>query len=154
MKRGISFELPNEYGTFLGDVLKPIDIATYSWKIGSGESYKIKNNELNNDLFPDNKKVIEGIDFKRLIENNRYYLIFVELQAHPKGRIVEINNYDEFLRSDCELVLLVVDSCYVSIYCRDISKLEILYNNVLNYGFKGVEYITNENDTRTTLSVW
>lgn len=153
MKRGISFELPNEYGTFLGDVLKPIDIATYRWKIGSGESYKIKNNELDNDLFPDNK-VLEGIAFKRLIENNRYYLIFVELQAHPKGRIVEINNYDEFLRSDCELVLLVVDSCYVSIYCRDKSKLEFLYKNVQNCGFKNVEYITNENDTRTTLSVW
>ncbi|MBM4765129.1 DUF2691 family protein [Bacillus sp. B15-48] len=154
MKRGISFELPNEYGTFLGDVLKPIDITAFSWRIGSGESYKIMNNELSEDLFPEDKKVMEGIALKELLENNSYYIIFADLQAYPKGKIAEINTYEEFTKSDCELVLLVVDSCYATIYCKDKDKLELLYKNARDCRFEDVEYITNENDTRTRLSVW
>ncbi len=56
MKRGISFKLPNEYGTFLGDILNPIDISSFSWRIGDRESYKIINNELCEALFPEDKK--------------------------------------------------------------------------------------------------
>ncbi|WP_253073865.1 DUF2691 family protein [Sutcliffiella rhizosphaerae] len=34
--------MPNEYGSFLGDVLKSINIIAFSWLIGSGESYKVR----------------------------------------------------------------------------------------------------------------
>lgn len=154
MKQGISFELPNEYGTFLGDVLKSIDITAFSWRIGSRESYKIINNELGEDLFSEDNKVMEGTALKQLLENSNYYIIFADLQAYPKGEITEINTYEEFAKSDCELVLLVVDSCYAAIYCKDIDKLELLCKNARNCGFENVEYITDENDTRTRLSVW
>ena len=154
MRRGISFELPNEYGTFLGDVLKPIDITAFSWRIDSVESYKIMNNELGKDLFPEDKKVMEGIALKKLLENSSYYIIFADLQAYPKGKIAEISTYEEFTKSDCELVLLVVDSCYATIYCKDKDKLELLYKNARDCRFEDVEYITDENDTRTRLSVW
>jgi hypothetical protein len=153
MKRGISFELPNEYGTFLGDVLKPINITAFSWRIGSRESYKIMNNELVEDLFPEDKKVIEGVALKKLLEISSYYIIFADLHTYPKGKIAEIRTYEEFTKSDCKLVLLVVDSCYATIYCKDKDKLELLYKNSRAYRFKNVEYITDENDTRTRLSV-
>ena len=39
MKRGVSFEIANKYGSLLGEVLKPIDITAFSWRIGNGESY-------------------------------------------------------------------------------------------------------------------
>jgi len=49
MKRGLTLEIPNKYGSFLGEVLKPIDITTFSWCIGYGESYKVVNNQLDED---------------------------------------------------------------------------------------------------------
>ena len=154
MKRGISFKLPNEYGTFLGDILKPIDISSFSWRIGEVETYQIINNELCEALFPEDKEIIEGIALKKLLENNSYYVIFADLQAYPKGKITEINTYEEFAESNCELVLLVVDSYYATIYCKDKAKLELLFKNAQDYAFEDVEYVTNENDTRTGLSVW
>lgn len=154
MKRGISFEIPNEYGTLLGEVLKPIDTTVFSWRIGNGESYIVVDDELNEELFSEDKKAIEGSELKNLLENNMYYIIFADLQAYPKGEFSDIETYEEFIESQCELVLLVVDSCYVTIYCKNKETIELLYKNATEYGFKNVKYITDENDTRTMLSVW
>ena len=85
---------------------------------------------------------------------NTIYIIFADLQAYPKGKIAEISTYEESTKNDCELILLVVDSCYATIYCKDKDKLELLYKNARDCGFEDVEYITNENDTKTRLSVW
>ena len=154
MKRGISFEIPNKYGSLLGEVLKPIDITGLSWRIGNGESYIIVNNELDKDLFPGDKKVIEGEEFRNLLENNKHYVIFADLQAYPKREFSDIETYDEFLKSKCELILLVVDCCDVTIYCKNKGTTELLYKNATDCGFENVTYITDENDTRTRLSAW
>lgn len=52
MKRGISFEIPNTYGSFLGEILKPIDIPNFDWLIGGEESYFIVDDTLGDSLFP------------------------------------------------------------------------------------------------------
>ncbi|ARK30222.1 DUF2691 family protein [Halalkalibacter krulwichiae] len=154
MKRGISFEIPNEYGTFLGEVLKPIDTTVFSWRIGNGESYIVVDDELDEELFSEDKKAIEGAELKKLLENNKYYIIFADLQAYPKDEFSDIETYEDFIKSQCELVLLVVDSCYVTIYCKNKETIELLYKNATQCGFEDVEYITDENDTRTRLSAW
>lgn len=154
MKRGVSFEIPNKYGSLLGEALKPIDITAFSWRIGNGESYIIVNNELDKELFSGDKEVIEGVELRSLLENNKYYVIFADLQAYPKGELSNIETYDEFLKSNCELILLVVDSCYVTIYCKNKGTIELLYKNATDCGFEDVIYITDENDTRTSLSAW
>lgn len=154
MKRGISFEIPNEYGTLLGEVLNPIDTTAYSWRIGYGESYVVVNNELDEELFSEDKKEIKGVELENLLENNIYYIISANLQAYPKGECSYIDTYEEFIESQCELALLVVDSCYVTIYCKIEETIEILYKNAIEYGFEDVKFITEENDTRTRLSVW
>lgn len=155
MKRGISFEIPNERGSFLGEVLKPIDITAFSWQIGSGESYIAAkmDDELKEVLFPEDKNVIDGAALKDLLENNKYYIIFADLQAYPKGEFSEIETYAEFIESKCELILLVVDCSYVTIYCKNKEAIELLYKNANDCGFEFVEYITDENDTRTSLSI-
>lgn len=154
MKRGISFEIPNEYGTILGEVLKPIDTTVFSWRIGNGESYIEVDGELDEALFSEDKKAIEGTELKKLLENNKYYIVFADLQAYPKGEFSEIETYENFIESKCELVLLVVDSCYFTIYCRNKETIELLYKNATDCGFEDIKYITDENDTRTRLSAW
>ncbi|MCI2256432.1 DUF2691 family protein [Domibacillus sp. PGB-M46] len=153
MRRGVSFDIPNEYGSLLGDVLKPIDITVFAWRIGSGELYRMENGQLK-ELFPEGKGIIGGVKIKRLLEDHTYYMIFADLKAYPNGEFSTIDTYEEFLKSKCELVLLVVDCSYVTIYCKNKKDLELLYDHATDRRFKNVEYIMDENDTRASLTVW
>lgn len=155
MLRGVSFEIPNKYGTFLADILKPIELSTYNWLNQNEEAYIIKDGHLDEELFPGIEEVIDGNLFENRIKNNQYYVIFADLKAFPKGeKVNNIKTYEEFSNSRCELVLLVVDSGYITIYCKDKEKLNFLYRNAIESSFENVEYITDENDGRTGLSVW
>ncbi|CAI8760606.1 DUF2691 domain-containing protein [Bacillus pseudomycoides] len=140
----------------MSDVLKPIDISTFSWRVTPVESYLVVNDELDidKDLFETDNEIMEGADLKNLLENNVYYIIFADLQAYPKGKVSEIETYEEFVESECELVLFVVDSCYTVIYCKDKEKLELLYKNAAVFGFENIQFITDENDTRTRITAW
>ncbi|MCY7859479.1 DUF2691 family protein [Bacillus sonorensis] len=154
MRRGVSFQIPNEYGNYLWKILKPFNVGNYLWKMG-GESYFVIDGELDYEQFLLDNSVIEGADLASRLRNNQYYAIFVELRAYPLGKVVnQINTYEEFMNSECELVLLLVDSSYVSIYCKDTNVVEKLYLNALKNEFEDVKFITDENDVRTSLTVW
>ncbi|MFC9709604.1 DUF2691 family protein [Paenibacillus sp. NPDC056933] len=155
MIRGISFEIPNSYGSFLGEILTPIDVANFNWFIGGEESYFVDDNHLGESLFPDRVIGMNGEELKKIIENNKYYLIFADLKAYPKGaNIIDVTSYEEYVLSNCQLVLLVIDSVHITVYCRDLENIEDLYHHIKKHGFESLEYITDENDTRTGLSVW
>ncbi|MDH6368576.1 hypothetical protein M2444_000354 [Paenibacillus sp. PastF-3] len=88
------------------------------------------------------------------MENNEYYIIFANFKAFPQEKdVTDVQTYEEFLNSDCQLVLLVVDCEYATVYCKDQGKLEALYHNAIANGYEDVQYITYENDFRTRLSV-
>ncbi|EJS57056.1 hypothetical protein ICA_01767 [Bacillus cereus BAG1O-3] len=95
-----------------------------------------------------------GSALKKLIKDNIYYLLFVDLKAYPKGEVLgEIETYEEFKESKCEVVVLVADGDYIQIYVKNQEEIEMMYENARNQGLY-VEYITDENDGRTRLSVW
>ncbi|MCA1032879.1 DUF2691 family protein [Bacillus timonensis] len=155
MLRGISFEIPNKYGTYLADMLKPIDITTFNWLNQNEEAYIITDGQFDKALFSEVENDMDGSLLDKRIKDNQYYVIFADLKAFPKGK--EVNNiktYEDFLDSNCELVLLVVDSVYSTIYCKDKEKLKLLYKNAIECSFEDVQYITDENDGRTGLTVW
>ena len=154
MIRGISFEIPNKYGRFLGDILKPFETDEYNWLVGGEEAYLIVDGQFEEPLFARSGEVWAGLTLKRLLEDKEYYIIFQDLKAFPQGKdIVEVKTYEEFLNSDCQLVLLVVDSCFVSIYCKNNKMIEDLFKNAKDRGYDHSEYITDDNDIRTGLSV-
>ncbi|MEG7874804.1 DUF2691 family protein [Bacillus cereus group sp. Sample62] len=153
MKRGIIVDIPNEYDNLLWKVLKPIDITSFDWRVGSEESYLVARGGLDEALFPKEPSIVEGSDLKRLFKDKIYYVIFADLKAYPKGEeVVDIETYEEFKESKCELVLLVAGCTYVTVYAKDQKAIELMYENALNQGFY-VEYVTDENDGRTRLSV-
>jgi hypothetical protein len=155
VERGISFEIPNKYGNYIGEILKPVELSAFSWYIGGEESYLVENGTLGEPLFPDEVYGMDGRFLKGIVENNNYYVIFASLKAFPKERdVVDIRTYEQFLNSECQLVLLVIDCAYVTIYCKDKGTLKSLYDNSKTKGFVNVQYITDENDFRTRLSVW
>ncbi|OBZ08218.1 DUF2691 family protein [Bacillus sp. FJAT-26390] len=155
MIRGISFEIPNEYGSYLAGILKPVDVAAYNWYVGGEEAYFIEDGELGRPLFPDEVIGMEGETLKQTIEKNEYYVIFTNLKAFPRNKeIIDIQTFEDFIISECSLVILVVDCVYVTVYSKDPETIQRLYNNSLKMGFSEVNFITDENDFRTRLSVW
>lgn len=84
MNRGIRFRIPNAYGCFLGEILKPIGVSNFDWFIGGEESYFIEDDTLGDDLFPDMIMGMNGEELQKIIDNNEYYLIFANLKAFPK----------------------------------------------------------------------
>lgn len=154
MTRGVSFEIPNNYGNYLKDILKPIDIAAFDWQIGSGESYAVIWGRVDKELFPSEKNIIEGSELKNRIETNKHYLVSVDLQAYRHNEVGRVETFEDFIVSNCQLVLLVVDTIYVTIYCKNQDTIQLLINNARACGFEDIEYITDENDGRTRLSVW
>lgn len=149
--QGVSFEIPNKYGKQLFDILKEIDVTRWDWQIGDGEAYIIENGALGKDLFGRLNSLTSKELFK-LISENEYYLIFADLKAYMNVvSELKIETYEDFLESDCQFVLLLVDSSYVTIYSKNKSTIQSLYDQAVAAGYKKVEYITDANDKRTTL---
>ncbi|OSY14352.1 hypothetical protein BTJ48_04786 [Bacillus mycoides] len=154
MKRGISVDIPNENDNLLWKVLKPIDITSFDWRVEKEESYFILPDGLGTELFSEDNKVMSGLELKKLIKDNIYYLIFADLKAYPKGEeVVDIETYEEFKESKCKVVVLVADGDYIQVYAKNQEEIEMMYENAIDQGFY-VEYVTDENDGRTRMSVW
>lgn len=117
------------YGNAIADILKPLDCGRHNWDVNGDEVLVEIDGEVDiRDLFQ--KRIVEGEEFQRIITNNFFYTIFVELKAFIKGKQVdEISSYKDFKNSDCEFILLITDGVYVEIYCKDKCMLESLYNN-------------------------
>ncbi|WP_213621512.1 DUF2691 family protein [Paenibacillus sp. J22TS3] len=129
--------------------------ARFDWYIGGEESYLVNEGKLDGLLFLRETIGMDGGHLKNIIENNEYYLIFQDLKAFPKGEAVaEVRTYKEYLDSACQLVLLVIDSSYIEVYCKDREALESLYLNARIRGYSNLDYITDDNDMRTRLTVW
>ncbi|QKE75681.1 DUF2691 family protein [Arthrobacter citreus] len=155
MKRGISFEIPNQYGQFLDDILKPVNIKDFNWFIIGEESYLVVDGDLDKPLFPEYIQVINGPELDDKLKKNEYYLIFADLKAFPENKdSIEIRTYEEFLSSDCQLCLLITDCIYTDIYCKELELIEKLYTNALQNNYENLSYITDTNDSRTGLSCW
>ncbi|WP_379154074.1 DUF2691 family protein [Paenibacillus sp. sgz5001063] len=155
MKRGITFEIPNEHGRVLGEILKPFDVASFHWYNGGEEAYFSRQNTLDEPLFLEQTFGMDGVLLKGILENNDYYIIFADLKAYPKDqKVIDVQTYEEYINSECQFVLLVVDSVYVAIYCKDQEKLLDMYLHANSQGYSSLKYITDENDYRTRLSAW
>ncbi|HIW34586.1 MAG TPA: DUF2691 family protein [Candidatus Paenibacillus intestinavium] len=155
MNRGIQLEIPNNWGSHLGDILLPFNISHFDWYIGGEEAYQDTGGGNFAPLFQGEIYGMKGHDLSEILELSRYYIIFANFKAYPIGEFIEdVLTYEEFLKSHCQLVLLVIDSSYVTVYCKDNKILDDLYMNAISKGFEKVDYITDENDFRTRLSVW
>ncbi|MGE7613306.1 DUF2691 family protein [Paenibacillus sp. NPDC101420] len=155
MNRGVQFEIPNEWGSHLGEVLEPFNISQFDWYIGGEEAYQDTGEGKIEPMFHGEIYGMKGQDLSETLKSRVYYIIFANFKAYLKGEIIkDVLTYEEFLNSQCQLVLLLVDSLYVTIYCKDEKIINDLYLNGVRKGYENVEYITDENDFRTSLSVW
>ena len=142
MIRGIKFKIPNKWGYVLKDILKDISLENYIVKINEDNEIWIENNK---QLLEE--KIIEGEKFSKLISKNLYYTIFANIHIYEKGsKISNIKTYEEFLKSDCKIIILIIDSVDVYIYVRNKEILNRIELNAKENKLKNIKYITDEND--------
>ncbi|MER2155556.1 MAG: DUF2691 family protein [Solibacillus sp.] len=93
-----------------------------------------------------------GQDLYKRISAKDYYVIFADLKAFKeKTHMQGIATYEDFLNSNCEIVLLIVDSSYVTIYVKNHHLTELIYRKAVQNGYENIAYITDDNDPRTAL---
>ncbi len=146
--RGISFEVYSDKSSILAIVLDGININNFYWSITEDEIY-FKDGE---ELFEE--KQVTGKYFLDKITQLGYSVIFANIKAYPDENISsEINNYENYLTSKCELIILCYDVFYFEVYSKNKNIIKIIKLNCLKEGFDNIEYITDENDCRTIFSV-
>jgi hypothetical protein len=146
--RGISFIRNKCDDSIFATILDGVDVKGLYWNVSEDEVY------LSNDdnLFVE--KFIDGNTFLSLINIDYYMAIFANIKAYTDNIISnKINYYDDFLKSNCELVILCYDSAYFEIYSKSTDIIEIIKSNCMKKGFSEIEYITDDNDCRTIFSV-
>lgn len=146
--RGISFNICDCDDNILWSILFGIEIEKLWWHISEEEVY----NEMNQSIFKNS--YIDGETFLKIIQEKSYTVIFANIKAYPPYSTPNyIENYDEFIKSECKLVILCSDVFYYEIYSKDNSIIEIIKNNAIKNNISDLEYITEENDYRTSFSV-
>lgn len=147
--RGISFKIKNEAGKILNQILEGIDINVWNWMISNEEVYTDRNQV----LFRTN--IIDGKSLLETIQNELYYVIFIKLAAFTNKIVAEnIKDYNNFFdNKECYMVILITDSEYTEIYCKNSADIEQIKQNVMKMGCDNIEYITDENDERYTFDI-
>lgn len=150
MIRGISFEIPQITTDTLYKIFSTIDISKYCW-------YNIKNQtevwdeSLKKDFFC--KEYYSSQDFLKCIQSN-YYIVFLKLQAYSLSHnFKNICSYNDFIDSDCQLILLINDCEYVEIYSKDQNVLSAIFQAAINSNYNNIRYITDTNDGRTKMNI-
>lgn len=148
---GISFEANSSGNNILWRILGCIPVEKYSW-------YHIDSQDeswdecMKEPLFC--KSCYSGEEFKHEIQRPQF-VIFTKLQAYAAPSRVGSNicTLQEFLESDCKLLVLIYDCVFVEVYSKEFSTLSALYQSALAQGFSNITYFTQEACRRTTMNV-
>ncbi|WP_211748160.1 DUF2691 family protein [Paenibacillus sp. Marseille-Q4541] len=76
MKRGIQFEIPNEWGSHLGEALKPFNISDFDLYNGGEEAYRLSEGVTMEPLFQGEMYEMKGQDLSEILKSTFSYIIF------------------------------------------------------------------------------
>jgi len=80
--------------------------------------------------------------------NENYYLIFTNFQGYKyKNSYDNIKSYSEFLKSDCEIIMVIVDSVYVDIFVKSSKTLNTIRKNAFDNGYMNIKVLYKINET-------
>lgn len=150
MIRGLKFEISQETANPLLGILAGVNADSYFWFCVQNQE-EVWNTKKDSPFFK--KADYIGEEFSDLIKQD-CYIIFLKLQAYAtKSKYYNICTYEEFLKSDAQLLLLIYDCEFVEIYCKNENTSKALYNNAISQGFCDVMFITDANDNRCKFDI-
>ena len=137
---GIKFEIENEYSNFLEKILEDIGI-----------DVTIPENGMN--IFLDD--IYSNDEFQKMIGIKRYYTVFANIQLYDKSiNLIDINTYEDFMNSDCQLILFVTDNIFVDIYANNDEMLDKIYQNAKKYNFDNMKIIHSKDSIKKHFSAY
>lgn len=144
MIRGV-FSCPKDSSAILPFIIKSIDIKKYIWYVIEEE---IMNFDDNHHLLIN--KEYSGEELEKILSDKDILPICINLHAYTAYNEPDnIDTYDDFLKSKCEIAVMIHDCNYIEIYAKDIKLIDTLKSDAEQNKFEDTEYITDENDGRT-----
>lgn len=135
--RGISFVINNAEALFL-HLQALMDVKLYDWYIDDVE--------LNYVPFRAGK--YGGAEFKDALEGISS-LSFARVRRYPIGASAkDVDEYRDYVESDCDLLLLYFDGGFFEIYTKDKNLIRAIFNFGTENGFEDLEYIDDATDAR------
>lgn len=137
---GIKFLIKNEYDIILNKIFRGIDCSNFRWKLEDEEVF-----DEHGEFFFD-KTDYSNDEFQNMIQK-KHYPVHLNLQMYYKNSDVnEINNYNQYLTSPCQLIIFIVDNIFVEIYAKNQTILEKISKNAVDFDFSNIEYINESLD--------
>lgn len=143
---GIRFKIPNKSDTYISKILKNIGREDNIWYIKEEEI-------LNKMDYLFDKEIYTNSEFKGII-SKPHYIVFANIQLYKNNNIKEINNYDDFINSDCSLILFITDSEFVDVYSKEEKFIDFIKQNAIDNEFKDIKIISNESEIRKYFSAY
>lgn len=147
MNIGINFFVPQDtnFDISLLNLLENFNFQNYLWQISDVDVliYDYSGNFTDESLF-ENKRFITGNELEHILRTKNFYLIFFKICAFSdkeKSIPTRLLTMTDFINSDCEFLLSVVDGFDISILCKDEGLLKKLYQRVQVLGYLNTEYL-------------
>lgn len=153
--RGINIEVPNKYSNYLAKIFDGIDIARYCWELVSEEILIPRKGDTPDTKFLANfADILTTVKFKELLALQKYLLYFFDIRAfESEDEIIELDTYEDFLKSKCQIYFCCYDVMWFDIYCKDESLTYKFLENSKKIDGAVAEITTDENDGRTRLGI-
>ncbi len=150
---GLDIRVRNEYSNYLYKILDGIDFLSYVWEVNYEDFLYHENGDIKQVFFP--TSVLNGVEFFKCISRDSYYMIFADIKAYPLGsERSEIKTYNDFVESNCEVILLCTDSMFIEFYSKKRNVLDRVYNNCIGENFEKVAYLTTEDASGRSFVAW
>jgi hypothetical protein len=140
-----------EWGIDFPALTSAIPLEHYKWWVTDIEAWS----DLKNDVGTDLDGYIDGGELRTWIGRieRLNFGKFVGFPSSAKGNM-DLETYDEFVRSDAQIILLVVDGYYYEFYFKDHAVTHSVAGVAQKCLVRKVELTTDDNDGRTRMDVW
>lgn len=141
MIRGLSVEAD---GGAIKDMIQCMDCTGYNWYLDESMSnpFPLADGEYSGDAIV---ALIE--ELTKIPEFS-----FLRLRRYPREysmcRMKQIDTYDDFLKSPCDLIVLYYDAWYCFIYSKDTETVKRIYHAFEDRNYEKLMFITEGNDPR------
>ena len=136
---GLSLNVANEWGQFIAQIFKGINLSRYEWEIITDDI--IYKDTQAHGLF--SKNIVSSKVFEAAISKPEYYTIFADFKAYPIGsERTNFNSFDGFMNSNCEIHFICYDVEFIEIYCKQSKLLDMLYSNCKKVAVGSVAYVS------------
>ena len=143
---GIAFEIRNEYGKQLFDLLDGIADPAWHWFVGAEEAYFAGNGQLSEPFFFETDVTLDGKSFLAHISKEDYILIFADLKAFPTAEsVASLLTEREFMESPCILGINISDSAHVILYSRESWIIHEMIKRVESLGYGSTRFLSHDN---------